>query len=93
MTTDTHQLIKDYTTGIAAQVGIPLTAINLVDGNKVGCLDIHLMNLSSQGHLVSVLVYQADIDHLQAGKSCDRLEMKIQTALSRLNSMKVVSSP
>jgi len=93
MTTDTHKMIKEYTSDISDQVGIFLSKIQLIEGSKVGCLDIHLMNLSSEDHIVSVLVYQADIDKLVSGESCDRLELKIRTALSRLNTLKLIAPP
>jgi hypothetical protein len=93
MISETHKIIKEYTSNIAFQVGIPLSKIVLVEGEKVGCLDIHLMNLTAYDNIISVLIYQSDIDNLQEGKNCDRLEMKIQTALSRLNSLRFVTPP
>jgi hypothetical protein len=77
-------MIKEYTSEIAAQVGVPLSKITFVESDKVGCIDIHLMTLISKGHLVSVLAYQDDVDNLLAGKFCDKLETKVRTALSRL---------
>jgi len=84
MPNDTHKMIKDYTTDIASQVGLQLSKIDFVDGDKVGYIDTHLMTIISNGHLVSVLAYQADVDDLLTGKNCDRLETKIRSALSRL---------
>jgi hypothetical protein len=87
MINETHHKIKEFTTDIADQMGINLSKITLVEGNKVGCLDIHLLNLSTKGKLVSVLAYQSDVDNLLGGKPNDRFETKIRTALSRLKIM------
>jgi hypothetical protein len=87
MINETHQKIIKFTSDIADQMGIDLSKIDLVEGNKVGCLDIHLLNISTKGKLVSVLAYQADVDNLLNGKPNDRFEMKIRTALSRLKIM------
>jgi hypothetical protein len=87
MINETHQKIKVFSADIADQMGIQLSKIAFVEGNKVGCLDIHLLNLSTKGKLVSVLAYQSDVDNLLSGKSNDRLETKIRTALSRLKIM------
>jgi len=75
-------MIKVYATDIASQVGIQLSNVSIVEGRDVGCLDTHLMKLMYDGQLVSVLVYKSDLYNLQAGRCCNRLEMKIQSALS-----------
>jgi hypothetical protein len=84
MANEIHKMIKEYTSNMAAQLGIQLSKIGFIEGDKVGCLDVHLMTIISKGHLVSVLAYQADIDNLLAGKCCDGLEIKVRSALSRL---------
>jgi len=87
MDKETHNLIREFTSDIAAQAGIRVTKIVVVEGKDVGCVDTHLMNLISKGYLVSVLVYKSDLDQLLAGQPCYRLEMKLRTALSRLKCM------
>jgi len=87
MPNDAHEMIKDYTTDIASQEGIPLSRIAFVEGEALGCIDTYLMTIISNGHLVSVLAYQADVDNLLAGNSCDMLETKIRSALSRLKNL------
>jgi len=87
MENSTHTVIKKFTSDIAAQVGIQLSKITFVEGDKVGCLDIHIMTLISKGHLVSVLAHQTDVDDLQAGQACYRLETQIRSSLDRLKSM------
>jgi hypothetical protein len=87
MTTDAHTMIKEFTSDLAAQVGIRLVKINFVEGEKVGCRDLHLMTLISKGHLVSVLAHQVDVENLQAGQACHRLETKIRSALLQLKGL------
>lgn len=77
-------MIKEYAADLAAQMGIPLSRISAVEGRDVGCLDVHLLNLYSDDQSVSALVYQSELDDLQNGSCCERLEMKIRATLARL---------
>jgi hypothetical protein len=79
------QMIQEYAADLATQQGINLSRVSIIEGRKVGCLDMHLLNLAANGHLVSTLVYQSELDELQSGACCERLERKIQSALSRLH--------
>jgi hypothetical protein len=75
-------LIQEYVRDIAAQMKIQVSKVSVVEGRKVGCLDVHLLNVTSGDRLVSVLVYQSELDKLQIGERCERLESRIRTALS-----------
>jgi len=77
-------MIQDYVHGIAAQMKIQLSQLSVVEGCNVGCLDAHLLNLTSKGHQQSVLVYQSDLDKIQIGECCEKLEWRIRSALSHL---------
>jgi hypothetical protein len=77
-------MIQKYVEEIALQMGIKLSRISVVEGRKVGCIDMHLLNLSADGHSVSTLLYQSELDEMQSGLPCLRLEIKIRAALSRL---------
>jgi len=77
-------LIQKYVRDIAAQMKIQLSQVSVIEGRKVGCLDVHLLNVTSDGRLVSVLVYQSELDKLQIGERCDKLESRIRSALSGL---------
>jgi translation initiation factor 6 (eIF-6) len=81
---ETKQMIQEYVADLATQLGIKLSRVSIIEGRKVGCLDVHLLHLCANGHLVSTLVYQSELDGLQTGASCERLETKIRAALSRL---------
>jgi hypothetical protein len=77
-------MIREYATDLAAQVGIKLSRVSVIEGRRVGCLDVHLLHLAAGGQLVSALVYQSELDELKNGSYCERLEFKIRSALSRL---------
>jgi len=77
-------MIREYAADLAAQTGIKLSQVSVVEGRRVGCLDAYLLNLASDDQLVSALVYQSELDELQSGSCCERLELKIRAALSRL---------
>jgi len=77
-------VIEKHTYDVATQMGIKLSRVSIVEGRRVGCADVHLLNLAAGGQRVSTLVYQSELDELQSSVSCERLEMKIRTALLRL---------
>jgi len=77
-------MIQEYVVKLAEQSGIQLSGISVVDGRMVGCNDAHPLHLTADGNLVSVLVHQSELDELQSCTYCERLEIKIKTALSRL---------
>ncbi|MBK5275623.1 MAG: hypothetical protein JJE30_11295 [Desulfuromonadales bacterium] len=77
-------MIKNLASDLAAEMGMQLSDIKIVEGATVGCLDVHLLHLCSDNQLVNVLIHQSDMDRLQAGSITDNLNIKIQSALSRL---------
>lgn len=78
------QMIKKYVSDISEQMGIKLSRISLIDGRPLGCIDVQMLNLSAEGHVVSALIFQADIDNLKQGNRSDSLEVRIRVSLSRL---------
>ena len=77
-------MINNFVNGLASQMGIHLSRLSVVEGRRVGCLDVHLLNLAFNEHSVSTLVYQSELDHISSGSHCERLEVKVRSALSRL---------
>lgn len=77
-------MIREYATDIASQMGIQLSDVSIVEGRRVGCSDVHLVHMTADSHTVSVLVYSTELDNLKSGCVCERLEMKIKSALNRL---------
>jgi hypothetical protein len=80
-------MIREYVADLALQMGIRVSQVSLVEGRTVGCLDVHLLNLASDGQRASTLVYQSELDDLQSGSCCERLETKVRSALARLQMM------
>jgi hypothetical protein len=78
-------MLQKYVDGLAAQKRIQLSWISVVEGCGVGCLDVYLLHLVSAGRLVDVLVYKSELDELKNRPGCERLEFKIQAALSTLS--------
>jgi hypothetical protein len=77
-------MIQEYATKLAEQSGIQLSGVSVIEGRKVGCSDAHLLHLIAGGNLISALVQQSELEELQSGSYCERLEVKIKNALSRL---------
>jgi hypothetical protein len=80
-------MIRAYAADLAAQVGIKLSQVSIVEGRRIGCLDVHLVHLAAEGQRISTLVYQSELDELQSYYSCERLELKIRAALLRLQNL------
>jgi hypothetical protein len=77
-------MFRGYVHDLATQMGVPLSTVSVVDGRRVGCLDVSLLKLTANGQTVMALVSQADIENLVNGKHSDLLETKIRSALTRL---------
>lgn len=78
---------EKYISDLASQMGIELSSISLVERVSGGSLDTHSLMMSSKGCNVSTILYQTDLELMKSGSSCDRLELRIQQALSRLQFM------
>jgi hypothetical protein len=77
-------LINDYAADLAAQMGLKLSKVSIEDGLEADCKDAFLMELVSGKKHVNALVYRSDLDELKHSKHCDRLEVRLRTALARL---------
>ncbi len=77
-------MLQEHVAGLAAQMGITLSRVSFFDGKLLGCRDCHLVQIYAQGHMESAVVFQQDLDCLQKGITSKRLESRLSTALSRL---------
>jgi hypothetical protein len=77
-------MIQEFASDIANQIGIQLSRVSVTEGRPVGATDVYLLSLAAGEHLVSTLIYQSELDHLQNGTDSGQLEEKIRAALERL---------
>jgi len=77
-------MIEEFATNLAKQKGITLTSVSLADGQMMGCQNVYILEISSKGRLVSKLVHQSDLNNFQNNSPCDRLEVIIRSALTKL---------
>jgi hypothetical protein len=80
-------MTNEFVNNIARQMGIKLSNVSLIDGQTLGCLDSYLIDMTSKGKTVGVLIYKRDIESLLAGTECPRIEVKIRASLLRLQTM------
>ncbi len=80
-------MIEKYSAALGEQMGIPQLRVSLVNGIRLGCKDMHLVNFTSKGHSVSELIFHSELDRLQDGLACDLLEIKVRAALLKLKNM------
>lgn len=80
-------MINKFVSALATQIGMKLPKVSLVDGLPLGCRDTFLLNISAKERLVSAIIYRTELENLENGLSCDRLELRVRSALSRLQLM------
>jgi hypothetical protein len=73
------QLIKNFVTDIALQIGVSITSVLIVDGS-----DEHYLQIFSGEYLVSALISKSELDDLKNGLTSNELKLKIRNALNRL---------
>lgn len=77
-------MIKGYVSAMALRMGMKLSKVSLVEGKTLGCLDSHLLKMSSRGCNVSTVIHQADYDNFEKNGDCYWLEIRVRETLSRL---------
>jgi hypothetical protein len=80
-------MLQNLAHNLASDLGVALTRVSIVNGTRLGCLDVHLLHMSSGRHLSSALIHQSEIDSLHKGEQTGRLETKIRDALTRLKEL------
>ena len=80
-------MIRDYASDIASQMKVQLSNVTVIEGRKLDCFDAHLLKLDTDDQQISLLLYQSELDELQSNFVSDRLEQRIRTALSRLQTL------
>ena len=60
-------MIQEYAADLAAQMGIKLSRVSVVDGKLLGCRDSNLLQLYSGDNMESALIYQQELGDLQNG--------------------------
>jgi len=79
--------IEQYVYEIANQMGIKLSEVSVTDGDQIGYHGMNLLNICADGHVVKALVNKSEMETLHDGGFCDKLEIKILTAMSQLQKM------
>lgn len=80
-------MLTKFVNDVALQMYVKLSDVFLVEAEKIGCFDAHLLHLKSDGHMVSVLVYCSEFEDVQQGMPCEPLELRVMSAISRLKMM------
>jgi hypothetical protein len=80
-------MIQEYVDKLAVEMGVERPVVTIIDASHIGMLDVYLVRLAVGNHLVNTVVHQKDLNELQNNTCCDWLEVKIRSALSRLQGM------
>lgn len=79
--------IEDFASDVACQMGVELLKVSLIDGQRLGCIDSYILDMTTKNETVGTLIYKRDIDKLDNEDECARLEIRIRAALLRLSAM------
>lgn len=79
--------IKPFAYAVACQMGVELLEVSLVDGQRLGCIDSYILDMTTKNEKIGTLIYKRDIDKLEKEGECARLEIRIRAALLRLQTM------
>lgn len=79
-------MIEAYIHSIALQMGVELSKVSLKESTFLGCRDTHSLMLSSKDCSFSTIIPHADLEQLNKGSKCDRLEAEVRQTLLRLQS-------
>lgn len=79
--------IEDFASDVACQMGVELLKVSLIDGQRLGCIDSYILDMTTKNETVGTLIYKRDIDKLDNEDECARLEIRIRAALLRLQAM------
>lgn len=82
-------MIRDYVADIASQMEVQLSNVTLKEGRQFDCFDAHELNLEADGKMISVLLYQSELDQLQSNIVSVWLEQRIRSVLSKLQTMTI----
>jgi hypothetical protein len=80
-------MIKEYVAELAGQMGIMLTKVTIKEKPPAGSLDAYLLEISSNGKLVSERIHKSEILLFESGQKSELLEIKVRSALMRLKMM------
>jgi len=79
--------IEDFAFAVARNMGVELLKVSLIDGQRLGCIDSYILDMTTKNKTVGTLIYKRDVDKLDNEGECARLEIRIRAALLRLQTM------
>lgn len=77
-------MIEEFVSDVAARMGIALPEISVINGRDTGSFRVYILNIGTADKQISALVHQSELNELQDGFNCERLEQKIRSVLTRL---------
>jgi hypothetical protein len=81
------QLLESLARLNAREAGITLSEIWLEDGRPVGCLDVLLLSLASNGRSASVTISHMEMKSFLTEQGFELANVKVRKAVSRLQEL------
>ncbi len=77
-------MIDKLVNEIAAEMSVPLSAIQLIDGRKLGFNGSYLLKMTINGTVASTTLHREKMPDSNVNACCERTRHEIRNALCRL---------
>jgi len=80
-------MIKNLVSEIAVELSVPLTAIQLIDGRKLGFKGSYLLKMTVNDAVASTILHREKLTEASGGPASERTRHEIRNAISRLQTL------
>ena len=80
-------MIEKLVYEIAADMSVPLSSIQLIDGCRLGIKGSYLLKMTVNDKVASTMIHQGHITNWTGSPDCERIGFEIRNAMCRLQSM------
>ena len=80
-------MIKKLVSEIAAEMSVPLSAIQLIDGRRLGINGSYFLKMTVNSAIASTILHQHHLMEMSGGAASERAGHEIRNALCRLQTL------
>ncbi|HEY4744679.1 MAG TPA: hypothetical protein VIH45_08490 [Desulfuromonadaceae bacterium] len=80
-------MIDELVHEIAAEMSVPLSTIQLIDGRRLGFKDSYLLKMTLNNTVASTILHQEKPSEANREEGYDRIRHEIRNALSKLQTL------
>lgn len=80
-------MIEKLVNEIAVEMSVPLSAIQVIDGRRLGFKGSYLLKMDVNDTVASTILHKDKLMVSSLGPVCEKTRLEIQTALCRLKTL------